>query len=79
MNIEYLDEITTETLFGFITLLGDLKDITKQSKLCVIKAILNRMVGNGWIEKRFWKDIKIKVDGKIKPPANENYLAILLS
>jgi len=79
MNVEYLDEITAETLFGFISSLGDVKDVTKQSKLRVIKAILNRMFDNGWIEKRFWKDIKIKVDGKIKPPANENNLAILLS
>lgn len=32
-----------------------------------------------WIEKRFWKDVKIKVDERIKPSANENNLAILLS
>lgn len=38
MNVEYLDEITAETLFGFISSLGDVKDITKQSKLRVIRA-----------------------------------------
>jgi len=79
MDIEYVDEITLETLFGFIASLGNVKDITKQSKLRVVKAILNRRFDNGWIEKRFWKDVKIKVDGRIKPPANENNLAILLS
>ena len=79
MNIDYLDEITAESIFGFIASLGDVKDITKQSKLRVVKAILNRMYDNGWFEKKFWKDIKIKVDEKIKPPANENNLAILLS
>ncbi|WP_341299614.1 hypothetical protein MHB44_13730 [Lysinibacillus sp. FSL H8-0500] len=79
MNVEYVDEISLETLFGFIASLGDVKDTTKQSKLRVVRAILNRIFDNGWIEKRFWKDVKIKVDGRIKPPANENNLASLLS
>lgn len=67
MNVEYVDEISLETLFGFIASLGDVKDTTKQSKLRVVRAILNRIFDNGWIEKRFWKDVKIKVDGRIKP------------
>lgn len=46
MNIEYADEISLETLFGFIASLGNVKDITKQSKLRVVKAILNRMFDN---------------------------------
>ena len=78
-NIEYLDEVNAESIFQFIASLGDVKDITKQSKLRVVKAILNRIYDNGWITQKFWKDIKIKVDEKIKPPANENNLAILLS
>ncbi|AVK84530.1 hypothetical protein C3943_13585 [Lysinibacillus sp. B2A1] len=36
MNIEYVDEISLETLFGFITSLGNVKDITKQRKLRIV-------------------------------------------
>lgn len=79
MQINYLDELTLESLYGFLDALGDVKDITKQSKLRVLKAVLNRFYDNGWLNRNFWREVKIKVDNKIKPPANENNLAILLS
>lgn len=79
MQIDYLDEITLESLYGFLNSLGDVNDVTKQSKVRKLKAVFNRFHDNGWINRRFWKDLKIKVDNKIKPPANENNLSILLS
>lgn len=79
MQIDYLDEITLDSFYGFLNSLGNVSDVTKQSKVRKLKAIFNRFHDNGWINRRFWKDLKIKVDNKIKPPANENNLSILLS
>lgn len=79
MQIDYLDEINLEVLYRFLDSLGDVSDVTMQSKVRKLKAILNRFHDNGWINRRFWKDLKIKVDTKVKLPANENNLSILLS
>lgn len=79
MKIEYVDDIKLESIFGWLASLGDISDISKQSRLRVIKAVLNRLYDNGWIERNFWKDVRIRVDTKIKLPADEKQLSILLS
>lgn len=79
MELRYLNEITLEVVFEWLSSLGDVTNVTKQSRLRVIKAVLNRFYDNGWYEKKWWKDIKVKVDNKIKPPADEQQLSILLS
>jgi len=79
MGIEYLDEITLEIIFNWLSQLGNISDVAKQSRLRTIKAVLNRFYDNGWIKKNFWKDVRIRVDTKIKLPANEKQLSILLS
>ncbi|MFJ8515480.1 hypothetical protein [Lysinibacillus xylanilyticus] len=53
MKIEFLDEITLEVIFNWLGSLGEISDVSKQSRLRVIKAILNRFYDNGWYEKRF--------------------------
>ncbi len=79
MEIEYVDDIKLESIFGWLGSLGDISDVSKQSRLRVIKAVLNRFYDNGWIEKNFWKDVRIRVDTKIKLPADEKQLSVLLS
>ncbi len=79
MKIEYVDDIKLESIFGWLASLGDISDVSKQSRLRVIKAVLNRLYDNGWIERNFWKDVRIRVDTKIKLPADEKQLSILLS
>lgn len=79
MEMNYLSEITLDSLYEWLSKLGDVSNVTKQSKLRVIKAVLNRFYDNGWFEKNWWKDLKIKTDEQIKPPADEQQLAILLS
>lgn len=79
LELKYLDEITLDALYEWLSKLGDVSNVTKQSKLRVIKAVLNRFYDNGWFEKNWWKDLKIKTDEQIKPPADEQQLAILLS
>lgn len=79
MDLVYLDEITMGVLFEWLSKLGNVSNVTKQSKLRVLKAVLNRFYDNGWFEKNWWKPLKIKVDEQIKPPADEQQLSILLS
>jgi len=79
MELDYLNEITLDTVFEWLSKLGDVSKVTKQSRLRVLKAVLNRFYDNGWFSKNWWKDIKIKTDEQIKPPADEQQLSILLS
>jgi len=79
MELEFVEDITLEVLLEWLSKLGDISNVTKNSRLRVIKAVLNRMYDNGWFEKNWWKPLKIKTDEKIKPPADEQQLAILLS
>ncbi|MFF2175510.1 tyrosine-type recombinase/integrase [Lysinibacillus sp. NPDC058147] len=79
MRIEFLYEITLEVIFNWLSKLGDISEVSKQNRLRVIKAVLNRFYDNGWLEKNFWKDVCIRVDTKIKLPADEKQLSILLS
>lgn len=79
MDIHYLDELKLDVVYEFLSTMGNTSNVTKQSKVRVLKAIFNRFYDNGWIKRKWWKDLKIKVDKQIKPPANKNNLAILLS
>lgn len=79
VNIEYIHEITTEKIYEYLSLMGNIKDISKLNRLKTMTAILGRCYDNGWVEKKFWKNIKIKVDKTIKKPTEENELSILLS
>lgn len=79
LNLKYIDEITIDSIYEWLSSLGDIAQASKLNRFKTISAILNRFYENGWIETKFWKNIKIKIDKKIKKPANENDLAILLS
>ena len=79
VNIEYIHQITTEKIYEYLSLMGDIKDISKLNRLKTLTAILGRCFDNGWVKKKFWKNIKIKVDKTIKKPSEESELSILLS
>lgn len=78
MNLVYVGDIKKDVVLQWLSTL-DCKDITRSSKLRVIKSILSKMYENGWIDKDWWKPLKIKVDTKIKPNADEQQLKVLLS
>ena len=40
MKIEYVDDIKLESIFGWLASLGDISDVSKQSRLRVVKAVL---------------------------------------
>jgi len=79
VNIECIHEITTEKIYEYLSLMGNIKDISKLNRLKTLTAILGRCYDNGWVKKKFWKNIKIKVDKTIKKPSEESELSILLS
>lgn len=78
-DLVYLDEITVEKIYEWLHLLGNISNFSKLNRLKSLTALFNRFNENGWYEKKFWKDVKIKVDKKVKEAANENNLNILLS
>lgn len=78
-DLVYVDEITVDKIYEWLHQLGDISNYSKLNRLKSLTALFNRFHENGWIEKRFWKDVKIKVDKKVKEAANENDLNILLS
>ncbi|MFJ8512437.1 tyrosine-type recombinase/integrase [Lysinibacillus xylanilyticus] len=79
VKVEYLHEINAEKIYEYLSLLGDIKDISKLNRLKTLTAILGRCYDNGWIKAKYWKNIKIKVDKTIKKPSEESELSILLS
>lgn len=78
-EVEYVDELNVEKLYEWLSSQETVSNTTKQSRLRKIKAVLSRFYDNGFVNRKWWSDIKVKVDTKIKPPANENHLSILLS
>jgi len=76
MEIEFLNEITLEMIFNWLSKLRDFSDVSKQNHLRIIKAVLNRFYDNGWLEKNFWKDIRIRVDTKITDTLGAKWLQL---
>lgn len=79
LNLKYINEITIDSIYEWLSSLGDIAQASKLNRFKTISAVLTRFFDNGWIDKKFWKNIKIKIDKKVKQPANENDLTILLS
>ncbi|MFG3610971.1 tyrosine-type recombinase/integrase [Rummeliibacillus stabekisii] len=78
-NLTYVHEITVESIYEFLSKLGNIAPASKLNRLKTIQAVLNRFYENAWIQTKFWKNIKIKVDKKVKKPTSEEELSILLS
>lgn len=79
VKVEYLHEINADKIYEYLSLLGDIKDISKLNRLKTLTAVLGRCYENGWIKVKYWKNIKIKVNRTIKKPSEESDLSILLS
>ena len=77
-NQTYIDEITLDSIYSWLDSM-DVQASTKRIRLKALKAILGKFYDNGWVEKRFWANITIKVDKKVKPCASERDVALLLS
>lgn len=62
VNIEYLHEITTEKIYEYLSLIGNIKDISKLNRLKTLTVILGRCYDNGWERRSFGKTSKSKLN-----------------
>ena len=78
-EVEYLHEIDTEKIYEFLGSFTGVKDITIQTRLKQLKAILNRRHDNGWLQTKFWNHIKIRVNTELKEAVSDEDVTLLLS
>ena len=79
LKLKTVDDINKEGFIEWLESLNNLDNTTKANRFRFVSAILTRFYENGWINEKFWKDIKFKVDKKSKQLAQEKELEILLS
>lgn len=77
-GVVYLSDITINTLYDW---LGQMyvKNETKLIRLKCIKAVLGKCFDNGWYQDKFWRQVNVKIDNKIKKGAEDDDIKILLS
>lgn len=78
-NYESIDEITRDGLITYIKGKNDIKEVTQSNRIKAIKPVLNRMHDRGWIQKNFWKDLRVKVKDVVKEGASQEEVFTLLS
>ena len=66
----FIEELNSDSIYGYLENL-EVSIQTKKIRLKTIKAVLGKLLVNGWIKENFWKDIHIKVDKDVKPSARE--------
>lgn len=77
-NVEYLEEITSDKIYQWLDSMN-VSNQTKLTRLKCLKAILGKCFNNGWISIKFWHDINVKVDKKVKKGAKKDDVMVLLS
>ena len=77
-GVVYAEDIDAEMIYDYLNSI-DVAKATKLVRLKSLKAVLNRFFDNRWIEYKFWSNIRIKIDKKVKKGAKENDIEILLS
>ncbi|MEL3961907.1 site-specific integrase [Lysinibacillus endophyticus] len=77
-SINYLNEITLDTIYDWLEQM-EVSNQTKLTRLKALKSFLSKCYTNGWFEMKFWQDVNIKVDKKIKTGANGKDVQLLIS
>lgn len=77
-SVVYLSDITINTLYDWLGSM-DVKNETKLIRLKCIKAVLGKCFDNGWYQDKFWRQVNVKIDNKIKKGAEDDDIKILLS
>jgi len=77
-NIRMLNEINAQSIYSYLSSLK-VANSTKLIRLKCIKAFLERCLGNGWIERPYWRDINIKVSTPVKKETSERDILYVLS
>ncbi|WP_233548054.1 site-specific integrase [Rummeliibacillus sp. POC4] len=74
----YLLDITNNLIYQWLESMN-VANQTKLTRLKCFKAFLGRCLDNGWLETKFWRNINVKVDQKIKEGATDDDVNMLLS
>lgn len=78
-EVEYLHDIDSDKIYTYLGSLKGVKDITIQTRLKQLKAILNRCHDNGWMQTKFWNHIKIRINTDLKEATSDEDISLLLS
>lgn len=74
----YVEDIDTDSIYSYLGSL-EVSDQTKLIRLKSLKAVLSRFFNNGWLKVKFWSNIHIKIDKKVKKSAKANDIEVLIS
>lgn len=74
----YVSDISLAKIYDWFDTM-DVKNSTKKIRYKSLSAVLTRFFDNGWIQNKFWKSIKIRVDEEIKQPTKKEDIELLLS
>lgn len=70
-RLEYVEDIDADSIYEYLGSM-EVSQQTKLIRLKSIKAVLGKFHNNGWIRKKFWSTIQIKLDKQIKKGAIAN-------
>lgn len=77
-GIKLVSEINADTVYYWLDHMN-VKNSSKLVRLKSLKAVLGRLFDRGWINEKFWKSIKIKVDTPTKKGTDPQDLEIYLN
>ncbi|WP_242057230.1 tyrosine-type recombinase/integrase [Pseudalkalibacillus hwajinpoensis] len=77
-QIQYVEDITLDSIYSYLDALNVSRE-TKLIRLKSLKAILSRFHNNGWVQKKFWSTIQIKIDKKVKKGTAEEDIKKLIT
>lgn len=77
-GLMYLQDINVGSIYMWLSSMN-VSDQTRLTRLKCFKAFLSRCYDNGWLKVNFWKNVKVKVNSKIKEGAKESNINLLLS
>lgn len=77
-QLKYIEDITVNSIYLYLDSLKVSRE-TKLIRLKSVKAVLSRFHNNGWIQRKFWAGIQIKIDKKVKTEAAEGDIDKLIS
>ncbi|MGG0664853.1 site-specific integrase [Viridibacillus arvi] len=76
-QLRFVEDITVYSIYMYLDALKVARE-TKRIRLKSIKAVLSKFHNNGWIQKKFWNEIQIKIDKKVKKGTAEEDIAKLI-
>jgi site-specific recombinase XerD len=74
----FIEDITVESIYEWLASMNVVNQ-TRLTRLKCLKAFLTRCFENGWIASKFWTNVKVKVDSKVKEGTTERDMNLLLS